>query len=83
MKNPRSRAECNNSTRRRVPKNYKKLRSQVPAPIGRGEADFRNPFAQHRGGDRKRQLVRASIVAIGAMRDVNRASHISGRMEGA
>ena len=36
-----------------------------------GDAGFLNPFAQHRGGDMKRQLVRASIVAIGAMREVN------------
>jgi hypothetical protein len=36
-----------------------------------GDAGFFNPFAQHRGDDMKRQLVRASIVAIGAMREVN------------
>ena len=47
----------------------------MPAPIGRGDAGFLNPFAQHRGGDMKRQLVRARIVAIGAMRDVNPPLH--------
>ena len=36
-----------------------------------GEAGFFNPFAHHRGGEIKRQLVRASIAAIGAMREVN------------
>ena len=36
-----------------------------------GEAGFFNPFAHHRGDELKRQLVRASIHAIQAMREVN------------
>ncbi len=36
-----------------------------------GEAGFFNPFAHQRGADTKRQLVRASIAAIGAMREIN------------
>src|SRR5215217_996746 len=36
-----------------------------------GEAGIFNPFAQHRGGDMKRQLVRATIEAIKAMRQIN------------
>ena len=38
-----------------------------------GEAGFFNPFAHHRGDELKRQLVRASIHAIQAMREVNPA----------
>ncbi len=38
-----------------------------------GEAGIFNPFAKHRGDDVKRQLVRASIAAIRAMREVNPA----------
>ena len=41
-----------------------------------GEAGFFNPFAQHRGDELKRQLVRASIHAIQAMREVNPAIRI-------
>ena len=41
-----------------------------------GEAGFLNPFAQHRGDELKRQLVRASIQAIQAMREVNPAVRI-------
>ena len=36
-----------------------------------GEAGFFNPFAHGRGDEMKRQLVRASVAAIGAMREVN------------
>ena len=36
-----------------------------------GEAGFFNPFAHGRGDEMKRQLVRASIAAIGAMREIN------------
>ena len=36
-----------------------------------GEAGIFNPFAQQRGDELKRQLVRASIHAIAAMREVN------------
>ncbi len=36
-----------------------------------GEGGFFNPFAQRRGAELKRQLVRASIAAITAMREVN------------
>jgi hypothetical protein len=38
-----------------------------------GEAGIFNPFAKNRGAEMKRQLVRASIAAIKAMREVNRA----------
>jgi beta-glucosidase/6-phospho-beta-glucosidase/beta-galactosidase len=38
-----------------------------------GEGGIFNPFAQHRGDEMKRQLVRASIQAISAMREVNPA----------
>ena len=38
-----------------------------------GEGGIFNPFAKHRGNDLKRQLVRASIEAIHAMREVNPA----------
>jgi beta-glucosidase/6-phospho-beta-glucosidase/beta-galactosidase len=38
-----------------------------------GEGGIFNPFAQHRGDEMKRQLVRASIQAIAAMREVNPA----------
>jgi len=41
-----------------------------------GEAGVFNPFAKHRGDDMKRQLVRASIEAIHAMRAVNPAIRI-------
>ena len=41
-----------------------------------GEAGFFNLFAQHRGDELKRQLVRASIHAIQAMREVNPAIRI-------
>ncbi len=36
-----------------------------------GDAGIFNPFARQRGNEMKRQLVRASIEAIGAMREVN------------
>jgi hypothetical protein len=36
-----------------------------------GESGIFNPFAQHRGDDVKRQLVRATIESVQAMRDVN------------
>jgi beta-glucosidase/6-phospho-beta-glucosidase/beta-galactosidase len=38
-----------------------------------GEAGIFNPFAKHRGDEIKRQLVRASIEAINAMRSANPA----------
>ena len=38
-----------------------------------GEGGIFNPFAQRRGDEMKRQLVRASIESIGAMREVNPA----------
>jgi hypothetical protein len=38
-----------------------------------GEGGIFNPFAQHRGNDMKRQLVRATIQAVEAMREVNPA----------
>jgi beta-glucosidase/6-phospho-beta-glucosidase/beta-galactosidase len=38
-----------------------------------GEGGIFNPFAKHRGDDMKRQLVRATIEAIHAMRTVNRS----------
>lgn len=38
-----------------------------------GEGGIFNPFAKHRGDDMKRQLVRATIHAIHAMREVNPA----------
>lgn len=44
-----------------------------------GEAGIFNPFATNRGNDMKQQLVRASIQAIGAMRQINpqvRVCHI-------
>ncbi len=41
-----------------------------------GEGGIFNPFAQHRGDEMKRQLVRASIHAITAMREVNPAIKI-------
>jgi beta-glucosidase/6-phospho-beta-glucosidase/beta-galactosidase len=41
-----------------------------------GEGGIFNPFAKHRGNDMKRQLVRASIEAIHAMRAVNPAIRI-------
>ena len=41
-----------------------------------GEGGVFNPFAQHRGDEMKRQLVRASIHAITAMREVNPAIKI-------
>lgn len=41
-----------------------------------GEGGIFNPFAQHRGDEMKRQLVRASIQAIDAMRDVNPAIRV-------
>ena len=41
-----------------------------------GEAGFFNPFVHHRGDELKRQLVRASIQAIEAMREVNPAVRI-------
>jgi beta-glucosidase/6-phospho-beta-glucosidase/beta-galactosidase len=40
------------------------------------EGGIFNPFAKHRGDDMKRQLVRASIEAIHAMREVNPAIRI-------
>ncbi len=36
-----------------------------------GEAGFFNPFAHRRGDEMKRQLTRASVAAIGALREVN------------
>ncbi len=36
-----------------------------------GEGGIFNPFAKHRGNEMKRQLVRATIEAVTAMRDVN------------
>ena len=36
-----------------------------------GEGGIFNPFAKHRGDEMKRQLVRATIAAIGAMREAN------------
>ena len=36
-----------------------------------GEGGIFNPFAKHRGDDVKRQLVRATVEAVHAMRDVN------------
>jgi len=36
-----------------------------------GEGGVFNPFAQHRGDEMKRQLVRATVEAVHAMRDVN------------
>ncbi len=36
-----------------------------------GEGGIFNPFAKHRGDEMKRQLVRATIQAVMAMRDVN------------
>ncbi len=36
-----------------------------------GDVGIFNPFVRHRGDDMKRQLVRAAIAGIGAMRDVN------------
>jgi beta-glucosidase/6-phospho-beta-glucosidase/beta-galactosidase len=41
-----------------------------------GEGGIFNPFAQHRGDEMKRQLVRASIQAIAAIREVNPAARI-------
>ena len=41
-----------------------------------GEGGIFNPFAGHRGDDVKRQLVRASIEAIHAMREVNPAVRV-------
>ncbi|MEN3338398.1 MAG: hypothetical protein V7647_2074 [Acidobacteriota bacterium] len=41
-----------------------------------GEGGIFNPFAKHRGDEMKRQLVRASIAAIHAMRTVNPAVRI-------
>jgi beta-glucosidase/6-phospho-beta-glucosidase/beta-galactosidase len=41
-----------------------------------GEGGIFNPFAHHRGDEMKRQLVRATIEAVHAMRDVNRAIRI-------
>ena len=41
-----------------------------------GEGGIFNPFAHHRGDEMKRQLVRASIQAITAMREVNPAIKI-------
>src|SRR3954462_5830615 len=38
-----------------------------------GEGGIFNPFARHRGDDVKRQLVRATIAAVDAMRSVNPA----------
>jgi beta-glucosidase/6-phospho-beta-glucosidase/beta-galactosidase len=38
-----------------------------------GEGGIFNPFAHHRGNDMKRQLVRATIQAVEAMREVNPA----------
>lgn len=36
-----------------------------------GEGGIFNPFAEHRGNEMKRQLVRASIESIKSMRDIN------------
>ena len=41
-----------------------------------GEGGIFNPFAHHRGDEMKRQLVRASLQAIAAMREVNPAVRI-------
>jgi beta-glucosidase/6-phospho-beta-glucosidase/beta-galactosidase len=41
-----------------------------------GEGGIFNPFAKHRGDDVKRQLVRASIEAIRAMREINPAVRV-------
>ena len=41
-----------------------------------GEGGIFNPFAQHRGDEMKRQLVRATIEAIRAMREVNPAIRV-------
>jgi beta-glucosidase/6-phospho-beta-glucosidase/beta-galactosidase len=41
-----------------------------------GEGGIFNPFAKHRGDDVKRQLVRASIEGIRAMREVNPAVRV-------
>jgi beta-glucosidase/6-phospho-beta-glucosidase/beta-galactosidase len=41
-----------------------------------GEGGIFNPFAQYRGDEMKRQLVRASIAAIEAIRDANPAARI-------
>jgi hypothetical protein len=38
-----------------------------------GEAGIFNPFATHRGDEMKRQLVRATIAAVAAIREVNPA----------
>jgi beta-glucosidase/6-phospho-beta-glucosidase/beta-galactosidase len=42
-----------------------------------GEEGFLNPFAKHRGDEIKRQLVRAAIAGIRAMREVNPAIRIA------
>ena len=42
-----------------------------------GEGGIFNPFARHRGDEMKRQLVRASIHAIAAMREANPAVRIA------
>jgi beta-glucosidase/6-phospho-beta-glucosidase/beta-galactosidase len=39
-----------------------------------GEGGIFNPFAKHRGDEMKRQLVRATIQAVAAMREVNPAT---------
>ena len=39
-----------------------------------GEGGIFNPFAKHRGDEMKRQLVRATIASINAMREVNPAT---------
>lgn len=41
-----------------------------------GEGGIFNPFAQHRGDDMKRQLVRTTVQAVAAMREVNPAIRI-------
>jgi beta-glucosidase/6-phospho-beta-glucosidase/beta-galactosidase len=41
-----------------------------------GEGGIFNPFAKHRGDDVKRQLVRASIEGIHAMREINPAVRV-------
>jgi beta-glucosidase/6-phospho-beta-glucosidase/beta-galactosidase len=41
-----------------------------------GEGGIFNPFAKHRGDEMKRQLVRASIQAIDAIREVNPAARL-------
>jgi hypothetical protein len=41
-----------------------------------GEGGIFNPFAQHRGDEMKRQLVRATIHAVEAMREVNPAIRV-------